>query len=125
MSDGRERCTELSVRFGDDVFYSAMDELLERNKRAMAALIKQTIPEKKQYFEDYVCDDGMGMGPYKIACTMWRDGDKVVFDFEGTDPQSIGSINFYLNEEMYKMFCGVFMIMVFDPRSCSTTGFTT
>ncbi len=101
-----KRCIELAERFGDDVFYSAMDELLERNKRAMGALIKQTIPERKQYFEDYVCDDGMGMGPYKIACTMWRDGDKVVFDFEGTDPQSIGSINLYLNEEMFKMFCG-------------------
>ena len=118
-----KRCIELAERFGDDVFYSAMDELLERNKRAMGALIKQTIPERKQYFEDYVCDDGMGMGPYKIACTMWRDGDKVVFDFEGTDPQSIGSINLYLNEEMFKMFCGVFMIMVFDPQIMFNDGF--
>ncbi|MGB1885179.1 MAG: hydantoinase B/oxoprolinase family protein [Gammaproteobacteria bacterium] len=118
-----KRCIELAERFGDDLFYSAMDELLERNKRAMAQLIKTTIPEAKQSFEDYLCDDGMGMGPYKIACTMWRDGDKVVFDFEGTDPQSIGSINFYLNEEMFKMFAGVFMIMVFDPQIMFNDGF--
>jgi N-methylhydantoinase B len=118
-----KRCIEISHRFGDDVFYSAMDELLERNKRAMAQLIMNTVPEKKQYFEDFVCDDGVGMGPYKIACTMWREGGKVIFDFEGTDPQSIGSINFLLNEEMFKMFCGVYMIMVFDPQIMFNDGF--
>ena len=63
------------------------------------------------------------MGPYKLACTMWRENDKVIFDFSGTDPQSIGSINFYLNEEMFKMFCGVFMIMVFDPQIMFNDGF--
>lgn len=119
----KKRCIELSERFGDDVFYSAMDELLERNKRAMGHLILNTIPEQKQYFEDYLCDDGMGAGPYKIACHMWREGEKVVFDFEGTDPQSVGSINFYLNEEMFKMFAGVFMIMVFDPQIMFNDGF--
>jgi N-methylhydantoinase B len=118
-----KRCVELSARFGDDVLYSAMDELLERNKRAMAQLINNAIPVEKRYFEDYICDDGMGMGPYKLACTMWRDGDKVIFDFAGTDPQSVGSINFYLNEEMFKMFCGVFMIMVFDPQIMFNDGF--
>ena len=117
------RCVELAERFGDDVFYSAMDELLERNRRAMAQLIKNTIPETKQSFEDYICDDGMGMGPYTIACTMWREDDKVIFDFAGTDPQSIGSINFFLNEEMFKMFAGVFMIMVFDPQIMFNDGF--
>ena len=117
------RCIELSTRFGDDVFYSAMDAMLERNRRAMRELILRTVPEKKQYFEDYVCDDGMGMGPYKIACTMWREGEKCIFDFTGTDPQSIGAINFLLNEELFKMFAGVYMIMVFDPQILFNDGF--
>ena len=118
-----KRCDDIAERFGDDVYFSALEELLERNKRAMRQLISNTVPEEKQYFEDYVCDDGMGMGPYKIACTMWREGEIVIFDFEGTDPQSIGSINFLLNEEMFKMFCGVYMIMVFDPQIMFNDGF--
>ncbi|MFK7888755.1 MAG: hydantoinase B/oxoprolinase family protein, partial [Gammaproteobacteria bacterium] len=118
-----KRVIEMSERFGDDTYYSALDELLERNKRAMGKLIKNTIPTKKQYFEDYICDDGLNMGPYKIKCAMWRDGNKVKFDFEGTDPQSISSINFLLNEEMFKMFCGVYMIMVFDPQIMFNDGF--
>ena len=117
------RCIELARRFGDDVLYSAMEEMLARNKRAMRELIRRTVPEKKQHFEDYVCDDGMGMGPYRIACSMWREGDICIFDFTGTDPQSLGSINFLLNEEMFKMFAGVYMIMVFDPQILFNDGF--
>lgn len=117
------RCVELAERFGDDVFYSAMEELLDRNKRAMGHLIKTMITEEKRYFEDYVCDDGMGMGPYKLACTLWREGDKAIFDFTGTDPQSIGSINFLLNGDMFKMFVGTFMIAVFDPQILFNDGF--
>ena len=50
-------------------------------------------------------------------------GDKCIFDFTGTDPQSISSINFLLNEEMFKMFAGVYMIMVFDPQILFNDGF--
>ncbi|HIL82981.1 MAG: hydantoinase B/oxoprolinase family protein [bacterium] len=117
------RCIEIAERFGDDVFNSTLTELLDRNCRAMAKLIQATVPEKKQVFEDYICDDGIGMGPYKIKCAMWREDDTVIFDFEGTDPQSSGSINFLLNEEMFKMFCGTFMISVFDPQILFNDGF--
>ena len=118
-----KRVLEMAERFGDDVYYSALEELLDRNKRAMGTLINMTVPETKQYFEDYICDDGLGMGPYRIKCAMWREGEKVIFDFEGTDPQSISSVNFYLNEEMFKMFAGVYMIMVFDPQIMFNDGF--
>ena len=118
-----KRVLEMAERFGDDVYYSALEELLDRNKRAMGTLINMTVPETKQYFEDFICDDGLGMGPYKIKCAMWREGEKVIFDFEGTDPQSISSVNFYLNEEMFKMFAGVYMIMVFDPQIMFNDGF--
>ena len=114
IKTAEKRVIEMADRFGDDIFYSALEDLLDRNKKAMATLIKNTVPTEKQYFEDYICDDGLGMGPYKIKCAMWREGKKVIFDFEGTDPQSISSVNFFLNEEMFKMFCGVYMIMVFD-----------
>ena len=57
------------------------------------------------------------------SCSMWREGEKVIFDFEGTDPQSLSSVNFFLNEEMFKMFAGVYMIMVFDPQILFNDGF--
>jgi N-methylhydantoinase B len=117
------RVIEMAARFGDDVYISATQELLARNHRAMKSLIAMAIGEEPVSFEDYICDDGMGAGPYKIKCTMWREGEKVVLDFAGTDPQSQASINFYLNENMFKMFFGIYMIMVFDPQILFNDGF--
>ncbi|WP_317928552.1 hydantoinase B/oxoprolinase family protein [Halioxenophilus sp. WMMB6] len=118
-----KRCNELAERFGDDVFDSTMEIMLERNKMAMGQIIKMFIPEEPREFCDYLCDDGKGMGPYKINCKMWREGEKVIFDFDGTDPQAQSSVNFYLNEEMFKMFFGSFTINVVDPQIIFNDGF--
>jgi N-methylhydantoinase B len=122
------RLIEICTRFGDDVFASATEALLARNHRAMKALIDTSIGHEPVSFEDYVCDDGMGFGPYRIRCAMWKekgaDGvERVVLDFAGTDPQSSGSINFYLNENMMRMFFGIYMIMVFDPQILFNDGY--
>lgn len=117
------RVNEICDRFGDDFYVAACNALLERNRRAMAQLIQTSVSTEKLSFEDYICDDGRGFGPYKIKATMWREGEKVILDWTGTDPQSESSINFYLNENMLKMFFGVYMIMVFDPQIMFNDGF--
>jgi len=117
------RVEEICNRFGDDVFNSTLNELLDRNRRAMRQLIVGSIGEEKVSFEDYICDDGKGAGPFKIKCSMHREGERVILDFAGTDPQSDSSINFYLNENMFKMFFGIYMIMVFDPQILFNDGF--
>ncbi|MBO6636625.1 MAG: hydantoinase B/oxoprolinase family protein [Roseitalea sp.] len=119
------RVRENIERFGVDTYISAMWDMLDRNKQAMGAIIQMIIPdgEHKAHFEDWIDDDGMGAGPYKIACTLWREGDKAIFDFEGSDPQSLSSINFLLNEEMFKMFFGAFTINLFDPQILFNDGF--
>ena len=117
------RVNEICERFGDDVFNSATNELLARNRRAMRQLIMTSIGEEPVSFEDYICDDGNGAGPFKIKCTMYRKGEKVYLDFDGTDPQSEYSINFYLNENMFRMFFGIYMVMVFDPQILFNDGF--
>jgi N-methylhydantoinase B len=107
------------------MFQSRMPEWYKADLHAIVAshLISQAIGEEPVSFEDYVCDDGLGNGPFKIKCAMWREGDKVILDFDGTDPQSESSINFYLNENMFKMFFGIYMIMVFDPQILFNDGF--
>jgi len=117
------RVRENIARFGTDVYISAMQDMLDRNRSAMSAIISMIIPEDKAYFEDWIDDDGMGNGPYKIACTLWREGDVAHFDFSGSDPQSSSSINFLLNEEMFKMFFGAFTINLFDPQILFNDGF--
>ena len=82
----------------------------------MKFLISVAIPEEPQTFVDYIDDDGLGNGPYRMQLTIWREGDHAFFDWSGTDPQALGPINFYLSEGMFKMFIGIYLIMVNDPR---------
>ena len=117
------RCVELAQRFGDDVLFSTMGVMLQRNYDAMKHIIEMFIPEQPREFEDYLCDDGMGMGPYRIKCRMWREGSRAIFDFDGTDPQAQSSVNFFLNEDMFKMFFGSFTINVVDPQIVFNDGF--
>ncbi len=122
-----KRCIEIADRFGDEVFDTTMQIMLERNLQAMTAIINMIVPEEPAYFEDFICDDGVGKGPYKIACKMWREGTAerplAIFDFSGTDPQAKSSINFYMNEEMFKMFFGSFTINLVDPQILFNDGF--
>jgi N-methylhydantoinase B len=117
------RVVEMCERFGDSMVVAAMQAALDRNRRAMGQLIRNTVGEEEVSFEDYICDDGRGHGPYKLKCSMKRVGDKVILDWTGTDPQSDSSINFFLNENMFKMFFGIYMVMVFDPQILFNDGF--
>ncbi len=118
-----QRMLELCQRFGRDTYLAATQALLERTYRAMHTLIQRNIPTEPQSFEDYVDDDGLGNGPFKMKLTIWREGEKAVFDWTGTDPQAVGPINFYLNEGMFKRFIGVYLIMVYDPQILFNDGF--
>jgi N-methylhydantoinase B len=118
-----KRVLELCERFGKDTYLAACQALLDRTYRAMQQLIVQNLPEEPQSFEDYIDDDGLGNGPFKMKLTLWREGDQAYFDWTGTAPQALGPINFYLNESLFKMFIGVYLIMVFDPQILFNDGF--
>ena len=70
------RVIEMCDRFGPDTFVAALEAALARNRRAMAQLIRQAVPEETLYFEDWICDDGVGNGPYKLRCSMRREGER-------------------------------------------------
>ena len=118
-----QRVKELCERFGRDTYLAACQALLDRTYRAVKTLIERNISTEPQSFEDYVDDDGLGNGPFKMKLTIWREGDHAVFDWTGTDPQAAGPINFYLNSGMFKMFIGVYLIMVYDPQILFNDGF--
>ena len=120
---GEKRVIEICQRFGTETYFQACDELLLRTNRAMRRLIVQNLPTEPTSFEDYVDDDGCGNGPFKLKLTVWREGEDAYFDWTGTSDQAPGPINFYLHEGMFKMFIGVYMIMVFDPQILFNDGF--
>ncbi len=118
------RVQEMCDRFGPDTYASALDALLERNHRAMKALLEMIFADGETIsFSDYICDDGVGFGPYKLTLSLTRQGEKVILDFEGSAPQAAGPINYYINENLVKMFFGIYMITVADPQILWNDGF--
>ena len=118
------RICELCDRFGKETYLEACDAILDRTRDGMIDLIHEFVPEGERYtFEDHVDDDGMGNGPIKLHLEIYREGDTVYLDWTGTDAQVPGTVNFLLNEKMFKMFTGVFLIMAFDPLLTFNDGY--
>lgn len=117
------RVRELCDRFGRDTYMAACDMLLDRTREAMKVLIDKYISVEPVSFTDYVDDDGCGNGPFKMTLSIYRRGEKAVFDWTGTDDQAEGPINFHIHEGLCKLFFGVYMIMAFDPSILFNEGF--
>ena len=74
----RRRVQEMCERFGTDTYLSALDALLQRNYDAMKTLLSMVFEEGRTLsFTDYICDDGVGYGPYELKMALTRTGDKV------------------------------------------------
>lgn len=118
------RVQEMCARFGVATYLSALDDLLDRNYRAMKTLLHVVFEEGRTLsFTDYICDDGVGYGPYELKLSLTRTGDKVHLDFTGSSPQAVGPVNYYLNENLARMFFGIYMITVADPQILWNDGF--
>lgn len=118
------RVQQMCQRFGVDTYTSALDALLDRNYRAMKALLAIVFTEGQPLsFTDYIDDDGRGFGPYKLTMTITRTGDKVLIDLTGSSAQAQGPINYYINENLIRMFFGIYMITVADPQILWNDGF--
>ena len=118
------RVQEMCARFGVDTFDSALDALLDRNYQAMKVLLAMVFKDGETIsFTDYIDDDGRGNGPYELKLSLTRTGEKVLLDFTGSSPQAEGPINYYINENLVRMFFGIYMITVADPQILWNDGF--
>ncbi|CAI6337841.1 unnamed protein product [Periconia digitata] len=117
------RVCELCDRYSLPVYEAATDSLLAQNRAAIKTIIDNKIGPERSSFTDFIDDDGQGIGPYAISCSMQKQGDKLVFDWDGTSPQSNTSMNFYLSINMFKVFIGYYLLAVYDPHCVINDGF--
>ncbi|MFB4311224.1 hydantoinase B/oxoprolinase family protein [Actinomadura sp. GTD37] len=118
------RVTELCDRFGVETYLSALDDLLERNYQAMKVLLATLFEDGQTLeFADYIDDDGCGYGPYELKISLTRTGEKIHLDFSHAAPQAVGPINYFINENLVRMFFGIYVITVADPQILWNDGF--
>lgn len=91
---GAERMAELFARFGRETVEACFQAILDNCANVFRDELLPKIRNGTYSWEDYVEHDGLtDPSLHKLALTMTKTDDKIVLDFNGTDPQALGPIN--------------------------------
>lgn len=116
---GAREFHSLFLNYGAHTLIACFEELIRQSEARTRAEISR-IPDGVYLHEEKILDDGAMGGPYTIKLAMTVQGDEVVFDFSGTDPQIEGPVNAPLSATMaatyYVMKC------ITDPSMPNTEG---
>lgn len=89
---GERRFMELCEKFGPATVQAAADRLLDHGE-ALTRQELQKLPKGTFEAEDFIDDDGIGNGPFRVVGRVTITADEFVCDFTGTHPQVPGPIN--------------------------------
>jgi N-methylhydantoinase B len=91
---GAQRMAGLFARFGKDQVEACFQAILEKCCDIYRHELLSKIADGEYTWEDYVEHDGITDPKlHKLALKMTKKGGKITLDFNGTDPQSTGPIN--------------------------------
>src|SRR6202166_3112804 len=91
---GARRMSALFERFGREQVEACFQAILEKCRDIYRNELLAKIADGEYAWEDYVEHDGITDPKlHKIALKMTKKGGKITLDFNGTDPQSTGPIN--------------------------------
>ena len=93
---GAARLTALIEKYGPETFRKTANDLMDYAEARMRAELS-AFRDGVYSFEDYMEDDGIEDRPYKIHVDVHVQGDEVVVDYGGSDPQAQGPINAVLS----------------------------
>jgi len=93
---GERRVGELYDRFGREAVDACVEAMLDETEARVRERIA-AMPDGVYPFEDFMDDCGTGTEPLRVAVTVTVAGDRVVVDFDGTDPQTPSGLNSYFN----------------------------
>tara|TARA_B100000686_G_scaffold353493_1_gene459349 strand:+ start:295 stop:2043 length:1749 start_codon:yes stop_codon:yes gene_type:complete len=89
---GERSILELTARYGIETFKNGTAELIDYTERLVRGEIASW-PDGNSTFVDYLDSDGVGGPRVKLEVTITVNGDSLVADFTGSDPQVPGAIN--------------------------------
>lgn len=87
-----KRIKEMLETYSAATVKKAVQETLEQTEALTRKRIA-AVPDGTYVAVDYIDDDGFQKEPIKIAVSVTIKGDRLLVDFEGTDPQVTGFIN--------------------------------
>jgi N-methylhydantoinase B len=95
---GSRRITELADRYGVETLESAFQAILDNCAETLRSELLPNIRDGVYQWEDYIEADGVDEPRlHALRLTMTKTADQIVLDFNGTDPQAKGPINWAVN----------------------------
>ena len=89
---GERRFADLAAKYGIDTVLAGIDKLIA-DSEVLTRQELATLPRGVYKAEDFIDDDGIGNGPFKVCVTVTIEADRVICDFTGTSPQVPGPVN--------------------------------
>jgi N-methylhydantoinase B len=115
-----ERLKALARRYGGAELIGYMAQVMDYSDRLMRAALVD-LPDGEGAFEDFcdgdgIADDEMGRdASFRIRLSVTKTGDRLIVDFDGTDPQVKGPMNAPLSVTASGIYCG--FKTAIDPNS--------
>lgn len=96
---GSRRIVSLAERYGVETLEAAFEQILKNAAEIFRREILPKIKDGVYHYEDYIEADGVEDSKiHALRLTMTKTADKIVLDFNGTDPEAKGPINWSLDE---------------------------
>ena len=114
---GERRLGEVIERYSATTTEAGFTQILERSAARMHTALSG-IPDGVYQFQDAMDDDGVGNEDLVIAVTVTAKAGDVVFDFDGTCPQTLGNVNCTHNATVAAVTYGVKALL--DPNAPNT-----
>ncbi len=92
LETAERRMRELSQRYDLETLSAATAQLHDYSERRMRSEIAE-LPDGEYFADMWVEDDGVLPDPFHIQVTVTIEGDRIMADFTGTDPQVRGPMN--------------------------------
>lgn len=121
---GERKIHEIVERFGHDAVKIGIYQLLDYAEQQSRALIRD-IPDGDYFFADYADEDSVDGYPARVCVTMKIQGDSVVLDFTGSDPQLASSLNLPTggHERHALITVGlIYVLATLDPKTVLNSG---
>lgn len=117
---GEERVKELIGKFGVERFVTTAEELIDLSERTLRGAISEWADGRYES-ERYIDDDGITLGkPVKIHVVVEKRGNRISFDFSGSDNQTQGPAN--IRPPLAQAACSYCLISLIDPHTYMTSG---
>jgi N-methylhydantoinase B len=88
----RRRLNEVIKEYGRDTFVALLEQVIAHTGFMVKSRLAE-IPDGDWWEYGYLDHNGIDNTVYKLVVKLSKRGTKLVFDFTGTDPQAVGSIN--------------------------------